>query len=173
MSEVYVALGSNLHHPSTQLSLALQALQVHPKLQIQQSSRLYRSQPMGPDQPMFTNAMCRLSVAVSPMALLQLLQAIEAEFGRRSTRMRWGPRVIDLDLIYWQGVTMATEDLVLPHAGCWQRLFVLCPWLDVAAHQAPLAASIRAAILKKRKMGLGPGTFMGRIPHISAVEIDQ
>ena len=128
----YVALGSNLDEPVRQIHRAMELLAAHPALTLVSRSRLYRSTPLGPqDQPDFVNAAVGLLTALDPHALLAELLAIERHMGR-DRRERWGPRNIDLDLIWIPGERLDTPDLTLPHPGVSVRNFVLYPLNDIA-----------------------------------------
>jgi 2-amino-4-hydroxy-6-hydroxymethyldihydropteridine diphosphokinase len=92
------------------------------------TSRLYGSRPLGAiAQPDFVNAAAGLLTRLEPRVLLGELRAIEAALGRSPQRERWGPRVIDLDLLVHGSVRCADVDLVLPHPGIVERNFVLYP----------------------------------------------
>ena len=88
---------------------------------------------MGPIvQPDFVNAVAALLTQLSPEELLIRLRAIEADFGRPDRHEKWGPRIIDLDLLVFGGERRATPDLTLPHPGVVERNFVLYPLADIA-----------------------------------------
>jgi 2-amino-4-hydroxy-6-hydroxymethyldihydropteridine diphosphokinase len=128
----YVALGSNLEDPERQVHLAMDALAAHPALRVEARSRLYRSSPLGPqDQPDFINAAVGLVTALDAHALLGELLGVERRMGR-DRRERWGPRIIDLDLIWMVGAPIDTPELTLPHPGVPVRNFVLYPLNDIA-----------------------------------------
>ncbi len=128
----YLGLGSNLADPPAQLRRALAALARLPDSRLQAVSGLYRSPPMGPpDQPDYVNAVARLDTRLSPLALLDRLQAIERAQGR-VRGIHWGPRTLDLDLLLHGRARMRTERLVLPHPGLHERPFVLVPLAEIA-----------------------------------------
>jgi 2-amino-4-hydroxy-6-hydroxymethyldihydropteridine diphosphokinase len=89
-------------------------------------SRLISSAPMGPKQPRFTNAIICAETSIAPLALLDLLKQTERSFGRKPSR-RWGPRVLDLDLLVYGTEQRACRRLTLPHPGLALRPFVLWP----------------------------------------------
>jgi 2-amino-4-hydroxy-6-hydroxymethyldihydropteridine diphosphokinase len=106
---------------------------------------------MGPqDQPDYVNAVAGLVTTLEPLELLDALQGIENQMGRVRDGERWGPRVIDLDLLVFAGVVMNGERLVLPHPGIHERSFVLYPLADIAPSlKVPGLASVeslRAAV---------------------------
>jgi 2-amino-4-hydroxy-6-hydroxymethyldihydropteridine diphosphokinase len=129
----YVGVGSNLADPEAQVRRALQALGKLPRTRLVVSSPLYRTQPFGEvEQPAFVNAVAGLLTQMSPDDLLTGLRSLERELGREPPRERWGPRLIDLDLLVVGRETRATPVLTLPHAGLAERDFVLYPLADIA-----------------------------------------
>ena len=129
----YVGVGSNLSDPAAQVRRALAALGGLPGTKLIASSPLYRTQPFGDVvQPAFVNAVAGLLTRRTPDELLTDLRALERTLGREPPRERWGPRVIDLDLLVVGRETRATETLTLPHPGIAQRDFVLYPLADIA-----------------------------------------
>lgn len=130
----YVALGSNLSDPRRQVEEAFEALAAIPETRLVARSRLWRSRPMGPrHQPDFVNAVAGLLTTQSPQGLLAELQAIERRMGKIEPPVRWGPRVIDLDLLLVGGDRIVQPGLQLPHPGLHQRNFVLYPLAEIAA----------------------------------------
>jgi 2-amino-4-hydroxy-6-hydroxymethyldihydropteridine diphosphokinase len=130
----YVALGSNLSDPVRQVQAAFAALATLPQTRLIARSGLWRSRPMGPqDQPEFVNAAAGLLTTAEPRALLESLQAVERHLGKTAPAVRWGPRVIDLDLLAVGGLELAEPGLRLPHPGLHQRNFVLYPLCEIAA----------------------------------------
>ena len=100
MEQVYVGLGSNLATPEQQLDAALHAIELLPKTRLISSSAYYSSAPLGPsDQPRYTNAAAHLETELTPLELLDHLQAIELNQGRVRKAERWGPRTLDLDIL--------------------------------------------------------------------------
>ncbi len=129
----YVGLGSNLAAPMAQLRDALVALAELPDSFLLQVSRFYRTPPMGPaDQPDYFNAVACLETTLEPHALLDRLQSIERDQGRRRDGPRWGARTLDLDLLLWGEARVASERLSVPHPGISERIFVLRPLADLA-----------------------------------------
>lgn len=129
----YVALGSNLDGPATQIERALVALSELPGCRLIARSRLYRTQPLGPqDQPEFVNAAAGLLTTLTPRELLVALKNLERVLGRDVPVVRWGPRRIDLDLLMHADAQISESDLVVPHRGLPERNFVLYPLCDIA-----------------------------------------
>ncbi|WP_421197202.1 2-amino-4-hydroxy-6-hydroxymethyldihydropteridine diphosphokinase [Aeromonas enteropelogenes] len=133
MSEVFVAIGSNLADPLGQARRAVSALAALPETELQQASSFYSSRPMGPaDQPDYVNAVARLTTRLAPLALLDQLQKIELEQGRVRKDERWGPRTLDLDLLLYGDRVINHERLIVPHYGMQEREFVLLPLAEIA-----------------------------------------
>ena len=129
----YVGLGSNLQDPPRQVRAALAALAQLPGTKLVCQSRLYGSRPFGPvAQADFCNAVAGLLTQLEAPALLAALRALEAAHGREPACERWGPRVIDLDLLVYGNECCASGSLTLPHPGIAERSFVLRPWCDFA-----------------------------------------
>jgi 2-amino-4-hydroxy-6-hydroxymethyldihydropteridine diphosphokinase len=130
----YVALGSNLDDPARQVEAAFGMLAAIPDTRLVLRSRLWKTRPMGPqDQPDFINAVAGLLTQLDARALLDSLAAIEQRMGRAAPPVRWGPRVIDLDLLQVGEETRQDPGLSLPHPGLHQRNFVLYPLAEIAA----------------------------------------
>ena len=130
----YVALGSNLEQPARQVEAAFGQLATIPGTRLVLRSRLWKARPLGPqDQPDFVNAAAGLVTQLDARALLESLAAIEQRMGRVAPPVRWGPRIIDLDLLLLGDETCQEPDLVLPHPGLHQRNFVLYPLAEIAA----------------------------------------
>jgi 2-amino-4-hydroxy-6-hydroxymethyldihydropteridine diphosphokinase len=129
----YVALGSNLAEPRAQIERAFSALGRIRDTQLLARSRLYASRPMGPqDQPEFVNAVAGLLTRLPAPELLAELQAIEKAMGRVPPSVRWGARLIDLDLLMHGPTRSSGPQLELPHPGIHERNFVLYPLADIA-----------------------------------------
>jgi 2-amino-4-hydroxy-6-hydroxymethyldihydropteridine diphosphokinase len=128
----YAAIGSNLNNPRDQVLDALKRLSELPAVHSVLASPLYRSAPMGPqDQPEFVNAVAGFVTRLTPRELLAALLEIERSMGRNRGE-RWGPRIIDLDLIWMVGSSTEEPGLSLPHPGVSSRNFVLYPLADIA-----------------------------------------
>jgi 2-amino-4-hydroxy-6-hydroxymethyldihydropteridine diphosphokinase len=128
----YVAIGSNLNHPRSRVLEACERLAALPATLLVRRSQLYRTQPMGPqDQPDFVNAAAGLLSQLGARELLDAMLGIEAAMGRKRQE-RWGPRVIDLDLLWMVGEAIEEAGLTLPHPGVSTRNFVLYPLADIA-----------------------------------------
>lgn len=132
-----IALGSNMRHvrhgpPRKVLAAALGALE-EAGLELNRVSSIVDSAPLGPSRRRYANAAAVIATKRNPEGLLAILQSIEAEFGRKRTGQRWGPRVLDLDILLWSGGAWACPWLTIPHPLFRQRIFALAP----AAMAAP------------------------------------
>lgn len=128
----YIAIGSNLNQPRERVLEACERIGALTGTRIELRSRLYLTRPMGPqDQPDFVNAAVGLVTQCAPQELLGALLDIERRMGRRRQE-RWGPRLIDLDLLWMVGAPIEEPGLTLPHPGVSERNFVLYPLDDIA-----------------------------------------
>ena len=128
----YVAIGSNLGDPLARVHEAFERLAAISSTRLEARSRLYATKPLGPqDQPDFINAAAGLLIRLPARQLLDALLAIERAMGRHRAE-RWGPRVIDLDLIWEVAEPIAEPHLSVPHPGVSARNFVLYPLADIA-----------------------------------------
>ena len=128
----YIGIGSNLGDPIRNCNLAIRAMAADRRNRIIQISPFYRTEPVGKkDQHWFVNAVAALETCRSPRGLLDFLQTIEREMGRER-REKWGPRIIDLDLLFYDDQVIQTEGLVIPHPRLHERRFVLAPLRDIA-----------------------------------------
>lgn len=135
-----VALGSNVRHPQhgsprRVLAAALGALD-HGKLQVLAASQVIETAPLGPSRRRYANAVAVIRTRRKPQELLRKLHRIEHRFGRRRRGSAWGARVLDLDIVLWNGgahVSAPGEDgLVIPHPLFRERRFVLSPAATIA-----------------------------------------
>ena len=133
MSTAFLSLGSNLGDRAGFLEAAIAALRLLPGTTVTAVSGFHNTAPVGlPDQPDFLNAAVRLDTALSPHALLGAALGIEATMGRVREQQN-GPRVIDIDLLLYDGLVLHTDELTLPHPRMNEREFVLQPLREVMA----------------------------------------
>ncbi|HET6421372.1 MAG TPA: 2-amino-4-hydroxy-6-hydroxymethyldihydropteridine diphosphokinase [Geobacteraceae bacterium] len=132
-SSAYIALGSNLGDRELNMLRGIAEIGKLPGTRITALSGFYDTQPVGPvEQDNFLNAALRIETSLSPHQLLSELQRIETEtFGRKRT-VRWGPRSIDLDILFYGNLVIAGEDLTIPHPCLHERRFVLAPLVEIA-----------------------------------------
>ncbi len=127
-----IGLGSNLAEPERQILQAFEELARLPHTRLAACSSLYRSAPVGyADQPDFVNAVALLDTTLTPLQLLHALFALEHRHGRERT-FRNAPRILDLDLLLYDGLICHEPGLTLPHPRMHERAFVLRPLLEVA-----------------------------------------
>jgi 2-amino-4-hydroxy-6-hydroxymethyldihydropteridine diphosphokinase len=128
-----IGLGANLGDAADTLRQAVDALACREGVVVRAVSRFYRTPAWGrEDQPDFINAVALLETSLAPRALLDLLLAVEAEFGRhRVDGERWGPRTLDLDLLLHGDAVIDEPGLRVPHPHLHERAFALVPLLDV------------------------------------------
>jgi len=127
---VFLALGTNLGEREANLCTAKASLP--PEVTIQRESSIYITPPWGyTDQPDFLNQVIEVQTSLEPLPLLHTLKEIEAEMGRMAT-FRYGPRLIDLDILFYGQRVIDREDLQVPHPRLHERAFVLIPLNEIA-----------------------------------------
>ncbi len=155
----YIGVGSNLDNPAAQVQRAMAGLGGIRHTRLVAVSPSYGNPPMGPqDQPDYVNAVAGLLTRLGPEDLLTELQQLEAALGRvRTPGDKWGPRVIDLDLLVYGIHRSETERLTLPHPGISERNFVLFPLCDIApALMLPGQGSVARLAAQASRAGLHP-----------------
>jgi 2-amino-4-hydroxy-6-hydroxymethyldihydropteridine diphosphokinase len=128
----YLALGSNLGDRLANLQQAVDLLGDRDDLTVLRSSRVYETEAVGPPQPDYLNVVIEASTTLPPPELLQACLAVEEEMGRVRTE-RWGPRVIDVDVLTYGREAINLPGLEIPHPRMHERLFVLAPLLELEA----------------------------------------
>lgn len=132
MAKAYIGLGSNLGDRKSNICAAEERLEKHPEVRVIQVSSLYETTPVGfTEQPDFVNAVAEIETELSPIELLHAILEIENEMGRVREK-RWGPRVIDIDLLIYDDVAIHTPELELPHPRMKEREFVMAPLAEIA-----------------------------------------
>ncbi|NOZ71517.1 MAG: 2-amino-4-hydroxy-6-hydroxymethyldihydropteridine diphosphokinase [Chloroflexi bacterium] len=129
-STTIIALGTNLGNKQENLQQAIRL--ISEKVQIQRESPVYETEPWGiVDQPSFLNQVIMGVTTLAPFALLRFLNDIEITMGRKHI-VRYGPRLIDLDILFYDDLTLTSYNLTIPHARLIERSFVLVPLADIA-----------------------------------------
>ncbi|GAB1262481.1 2-amino-4-hydroxy-6-hydroxymethyldihydropteridine diphosphokinase [Aurantivibrio plasticivorans] len=129
--QAYIALGSNLSDPLSQVSSAVEQLKCLPNSRVTALSAWYRSKAIGPgEQPDYINGALQLDTQLSPHQLLEHTQSIEANHGRER-RIRWAARTLDLDILLFGDQTLDSDNLQIPHPRLTERNFVLYPLADI------------------------------------------
>lgn len=144
---IYLGLGSNLGEAPLNIIEAVRQLNADSTIRNSKLSPLYLTPPMGPqDQPDFINAVLQAETQLSPFELLAKIKLIEKTMGRQITH-RWGPRVIDIDILLYGDQIIRSDELNIPHIGLSERSFVLYPLADLDNQlQVPELASITELI---------------------------
>ena len=131
MEIAFISIGSNLGDRVANCKTAVEFLKASARAKA--SSSLYETAPWGKvDQPDFINQVVEIETSVPPLELLAILETIETRMGRVKTGERWGPRVIDLDIIFYGNKIMESVDLTIPHPLMSERAFVLVPLAEIA-----------------------------------------
>ena len=131
----YIGIGSNLDDPVAQVKDAMEELEMLPDTVVAARSSLYSNKPMGPqDQPDFINAVVALDTLLSAEELFARLVKIEEQAGRVRDGEKWGPRIIDLDLLMYGKKKLDTDELTVPHPGLHERDFVIIPLAEIAGN---------------------------------------
>lgn len=130
----YIALGSNMGAKEKYLDMALEQFQQNPKMRLLKTASYIETAPYGGvEQDSFINSVCKLETLYSPHDLLEELHRIE-QLAERKREIHWGPRTLDLDIIYYDDLVMADDDLIIPHADMENRTFVLEPLCEIAPY---------------------------------------
>jgi 2-amino-4-hydroxy-6-hydroxymethyldihydropteridine diphosphokinase len=145
-AHAYVALGSNLGDRLANLQRAAGLLGARDRVRLLRSSRVYETDPVGPPQPDYLNVVVEAETTLPPRGLLEACLAVEDEMGRVRSE-RWGPRVIDVDVLTYGGEEVDEPGLVVPHPRMHERAFVLAPLLELDA-DPPLPGGRRVASLR-------------------------
>jgi len=144
-----VALGANLENPADAIQMAIALLRESTDVKL--ISSLYETEPVGgPEQPNYINAVCILESDLPALDLLALLHGIEKSMGRIRIE-KWGPRVIDLDLIQYGNILSSSEELEIPHPRAFERKFVLEPWYEIEPDAVLLTHGPISQLLKELK----------------------
>ena len=134
MQGIYILLGTNLGDREENLAQA-KHLAVREGVRLLAESAIYETAAWGiEDQPGFLNQVIKVETSLSPEALLETLLSIEAEMGR-VRKVKWGERLIDLDILYYHDEVIDSEDLSVPHPGIPDRRFTLVPLVELAADE--------------------------------------
>lgn len=128
-----IALGSNIGNSLQILNAAIALLDRTPKIKVERYSQWYRTRPVGPPQPDYLNGCALLKVELTPAELLEKLLEIERRWGR-VRREKWGPRSLDLDILFFGDRIVQTPPLSIPHPRLRERAFVLIPLAEITPH---------------------------------------
>jgi 2-amino-4-hydroxy-6-hydroxymethyldihydropteridine diphosphokinase len=127
----YIGFGSNINDRLTYIKKAANEIEQHNNCKIIKFSSVYETKPYGEtNQPYFLNAVAKTTTALSVLELFRFIKNIEKKLGRKET-YKWGPREIDLDLLFYNDIEFSDENLTVPHPGIPQRDFVLTPLIEI------------------------------------------
>ncbi len=148
----YVALGSNMGDREGYLSGALEAMKHHPLMEVRKVSRLLVTRPYGGvEQEDFLNGVAEVETLMNPEQLLNALQTMEQAAGRERL-VHWGPRTLDLDILFYDKIVVELEHLVIPHPDLENRRFVLEPLAEIAPYlRHPATGKTAMSLLKELK----------------------
>lgn len=133
MNTAYLGLGSNLGNRLAFLRGGRDALVEHPDIELVQTASVYETEAIGgpPDNPLFLNTVLQVATSLQPDRLLAACLAVEDEFGR-SRPVRWAPRTLDIDILFYNDLVICEERLTIPHPRLQERAFVLAPLQEIA-----------------------------------------
>jgi len=155
----FLGLGGNLGDPTASMAAALRILDEHPDIRVVAVSAVYRTPPWGKtDQPDFLNAVAEVETTLSPHALLD--QCLQAERQlKRERKERWGPRIVDLDVLWFADRKIHQAGLEIPHPRMLERAFVLVPLAQIAPDLAldGVSAKRRAEAADRQGIAEMPG----------------
>jgi len=130
MQKAFIALGSNLGDKRKNIEIAIEKIK-EKGIKILKVSSIIETEPYGyKDQDSFLNAVCLVETSLDPFSLLRVLLNIEEEMGRKRT-FKWGPRNIDLDIIFYDDLVIESEELIIPHPDAHNRTFVMGPISEI------------------------------------------
>jgi 2-amino-4-hydroxy-6-hydroxymethyldihydropteridine diphosphokinase len=146
----FISLGSNMGNPVERCREGIEQLKAVKGSQVLRRSSFYRTEPVGfLDQEWFINAVIEMRTSLPARALMQELQAIESRMGRQKP-VKWGPRIIDLDILFFGQEVIQTDDLAVPHPELHKRRFVLAPLHEIAPYAIHPAFGVSVAGLMER-----------------------
>lgn len=143
---IYLSLGSNMGDARANLQAGIDQLRAHPAITVQEISSVYETQPWGNlAQANFNNIAVVITTTLTPAKLLALIHTIEANLHRQCT-IHWGPRTLDIDIIYWGELVINTPTLIIPHPQAFKRNFVLLPIETIAQNDSKVLPQVQAAL---------------------------
>lgn len=143
MNKVYLSLGTNIGDREHNLKYAVHMLQKDKDVKVCDVSSIYETAPVGyTEQASFLNIAVLIETSYSPSEILELCQSVENKLGR-IREFRWGPRIIDLDILLYNQENIESENLIVPHPRMFERAFVLVPLMEIA--QEPLTSYLQKA----------------------------
>ena len=129
---VYISVGSNIGNKISHCQAGIDALIESGQAVLTRQSGFYQTEPVDyTDQDWFINAVCQFETGLDPFQLLGLMKKIEQDAGRKEAPIRFGPRILDMDILLFDGAVIDSPDLTIPHAKMHKRCFVLKPLCDI------------------------------------------
>ncbi len=155
-ADALIGLGGNLGDVPAAFDRAVAMLCQGNAVRLVKRSSNYRTPPWGmEDQPAFVNAVIEVAARLGPRDLLGRMREVESRCGRdRALERRWGPRTLDLDLLAYNDVTLATAELTLPHPRLFERAFVLVPLAEIAPDRVIAGVRVREALARVDAAGI-------------------
>lgn len=130
---VYLGLGTNIGDRDSNLFTAIAALDVRDDISVHRTASIYETDPMySHDQPNFLNSVVEIETSLQPELMMQVCQGIEMMLGRPIERVKNEPRVIDIDILAYETISVELGELKIPHPQLFARKFVLVPWAEIA-----------------------------------------
>ncbi|MFP7201598.1 2-amino-4-hydroxy-6-hydroxymethyldihydropteridine diphosphokinase [Lysinibacillus halotolerans] len=167
MNNVYLSIGTNIGDREQNLKQAIKMLQGKKNITVKAISSIYETAPIGYiDQPSFLNIAVLIQTSLSAYETLEVCQSIENELGR-VREIRWGPRIIDLDILLFNNENIEVENLIVPHPRMYERAFVLVPLREIL--QYPLTDKLQLVETSVESMDLQKEGIL-KWKHINNVE---
>ena len=152
MTKGYAGLGSNLGNKRENITRAIGRINAYEEISIKEKSGFYDTAPVGgPPQPDYVNCVIEMETEIEPQTLLKEFKKIEVELGRKSG-VRWGPRVVDLDILLYGDRIINDHNLKIPHERMHERIFVLEPLCEISSDiKHPVSGISFSELLEKLK----------------------
>jgi len=148
---VYLSIGSNIGDKKKNLETATILLNRHDKIDVKKVSPFYKTEPQNfKDQDWFVNAAVKIKTRLDPESLLTVIKTLEKDLDQDGKPFRFGPRIIDLDIVYYDDLVFKTNRLEIPHPRMHKRCFVLIPICDIGAHTIHPVLKLRSDELLKK-----------------------
>ena len=162
---ILLGLGSNLGDRTANLQAGLEALDALEKTSIIAVSQRYETEPIGvADQPQYLNIVAEIETAHKPLELLNAIKSIEESLGRTPSP-RWGPRIIDIDIILWDDLVVESDEIMIPHTEFRNRAFVLAPMAEIAGHVIDPVTQLTVSELSQRPEAVGRVDRLDKLDH--------
>jgi 2-amino-4-hydroxy-6-hydroxymethyldihydropteridine diphosphokinase len=168
----YLSIGSNVGDKQKNLNDAICLLRQHEKIEVADISGFYKTEPQNfIDQDWFVNAALKVKTILNPEDLLAVLKKLEKDLDKDGKPFRFGPRIIDLDIIYFDHLVLKSQKLELPHPRMHERCFVLIPLCDIGAHTIHPVLNLRPDEMLKSGEMLKPDELLKQIETIQTQKV--